>query len=121
MQKKKILKFRSNRMIKKLDHEDFESKATKWYERVRKSRMEEPMRNSKRLDENEWKYGKVIRVGKPKGRDKNACWVLDKNNVEKKINFATEVEDWKYVTVKFSDDTQNNNTSNTTYNKIIPI
>ena len=69
----------------------------------------------KLYEEDIWKYGKVIRVGKAKGRDKNACWVLDKNNVESKINFATEVEDWKYVTVKFSDDTQNNNTSNNIY------
>ena len=46
--------------------------------------------------------GFVKRVGKQNGKDKHTCWIMEDDEVEKKINFADEVENWEYLpTVTF--------------------
>ena len=47
-------------------------------------------------DEN-WKKGRVLRVGKASGRNKHCCWIKNDAEAEKKINFAHDVENWEYV------------------------
>ena len=61
----------------------------------------------KTFEDDNWKSGNVVRVGKPTGKDKHSCWIRDKQYNEHKINFANDVEDWKYIKrVKFSNDTE---------------
>ena len=85
-------------------------------EESRKKRAKElrPVRSQtiayKCFDDNEWKRGKVTKVGKSSGIYKNTCWIKDKNDIENKIDFACDVESWKYIPkVSFSEDTVDKN------------
>ena len=52
------------------------------------------------------KTGKVVKVGKKTGRNKNRCWVKD-GNKETNYDFVNEVESWKVLkNVTFSEDTK---------------
>ena len=58
------------------------------------------------LGDSNWQKGKVVRVGNGNGIYKNTCWILDNNKKEHKLNFALEIEDWKYLpAVAFSAET----------------
>ena len=52
------------------------------------------------------KAGKVVKVGKKAGKDKNRCWIRD-GDKEMNYDFLNEVESWKVVkSVSFSQDKQ---------------
>ena len=41
--------------------------------------------------------GQVKKVGKPKGKDKNVCWVkVDDKEVETVVDFSKDIETWEY-------------------------
>ena len=49
--------------------------------------------------------GKVVKVGKPTGRNKYRCWIREENS-ENNFDFVNEVENWKTLkNVNFTDDT----------------
>ena len=52
------------------------------------------------------KYGKVVKVGKQKGKDKNRCWIRTSDE-EENVDFLKDVANWKVVKkrVQFDKDT----------------
>ena len=53
----------------------------------------------------EWRAGRVSRVGKQNGRDKFRCWIKSKTE-EVSYDFHNEAIEWKYCRVDFTEDTK---------------
>ena len=51
----------------------------------------------KLFDSNTIYQGKVKDVGKANSSNRLSCWIEDENKVVNVVDFATEVENWKYI------------------------
>ena len=48
-------------------------------------------------NEAEEQEGKVTKVGKPTGKDKNQYWIKGKDEEERSFNFSREVKGWRNI------------------------
>ena len=55
------------------------------------------------LGENNWRLGKVFRVGKKSGKDKFRVWIVNEDNIVNSYDFVNDIISWKYRHIEFDD------------------